>query len=1075
MRGGTPEQSGAEEWVRKPVRGGVALVVLFLFASVPGAGALEWEHIARRGQVAPGGGTFDFVGDPAVLGDGSVALYGYGAAYEPNGLYRWSAGLGLRSHYPFMASDVPASSPVVRLDRTPRSGPSASGAVSDGGAWMAVPRMGSLLPCAVPFRRGITVLVNDAGVGGLVAIPGDPAPGAGDGWVFGSDYESEAGLAVVNGSGEVAFGAPIRLGDLCGEDPLTPFAAAVFGPDGAGGVTLIAKSRDPAPEGPPGAVMLVRDADQRVQIDNSGEVVFTAPVRIGPSGPDLYSVYRWNPVQGLRRVVREGDPDLLGGTFGYWDLWPLLGRGGHVAIVNHFYEPSAIYVQDRDGELEARHVAGDPAPGLAGASFDSFVGSWENFAQPWTSSSPYVLDASGALAFVARASVQAGPERLGVWAPDATGALGLRVLAGDPVPDAAGFEATFLQVLAMNDAHDVLILATLREMEAPPEQGSTSFAYLLSRADGTIEAVLRQGQEMELDPGAVRSASIFALAFDAQLTRVAAEAVFLDPPFEKAVFTATLPEPGSAATALAWLALWLLSRRRRASVAAALVATVAAAGAPTPARALDWEIVTEFESGDFEEVTAFAWMPDGALRFFVDRPGGDPRFDFYEWRESTGTEVLDVLDPTGSTVSGLVLRDHVSPTVSFDGDVAAIRRDAYLECGGGRSGHFLLSPDGGVETLIDYASPVPDLPAGWIWWDFLGPVTNASGAVAFVGEAVRSASLCEREPADPILRAVFAPDGAGGLAIAAVDEQQAPGNPVGAALLPLAVADMNDAGETLIWADVRLGPAGPLVPAIYRWSPAGGLQLVVQHFDSTPDGASIQAMYRPLLGADGDVTLVVSTGPASVQSHLLRVDASNTLHVIAKQGDPAPGANGKTFQSFDLPELGPHGTTHFSARIVPPTPPGFEDSGAWVRDAGGQIRLLVRTGDALPTPEGFTVSYGASFAAPLGGPGEYLLAVGILDSSQPPLLFRGTAFYAWRSDRPLEQIFANPQSVSSRPYAFHPSAIVYDAASSRVAVRAFSDYAIGTQAILVATLPEPGAIGAGFALLTLALLRLRTT
>lgn len=1073
MRGGIPLQSGVAERARNRIRGGVALVALVLLASVPGARALEWELVARRGQAAPGGGMLDFVGAPAVLGDGSVVLYGYGAAYEPNEIYRWDSELGLRSHYPLTISDLPASSPILRVDRAPRSGSSLFNA-SKTGAWMTVARRGVLLPCADPFpNRGVSVVVDDTGASTLVGPPGEPVPGAGVSWVFASDFESRTGVPVVNANGEVAFAAPIRFGDLCAEDPLTPFADAVLGPDGAGGVTLIAQTRDPAPDGPTGAVMLVGGAKQQMQIDDTGEVVFAADVRIGPSGPDLYTVYRWNAEQGLRRVVREGDPDLLGGTFGYGYLWPLLGRGGHVAVVNDFWEPTVIYVQDRDDDLEVRHVAGDPAPGLAGASFESFVGVSETFADPFTSSPPYAIDANGALAFVARASVEAGSTLLGVWAPDASGALGLRVLAGELVPDAAGFEATFLQVLAMNDARDVLILATLREIGVPPEQAAMSFVYLLSRADGTIEAVLRQGQEMEFEPGSVRSASFSELAFDAQLTTLAAEAVVLDPPVVTAVFSATLPEPGAAGTALALLALGLLSWRRRASVATAFVGALVACGVSTPAQALDWGIVAEVDTDDYEQITDFAWMPDGALRFFIDRPLGNPLFDFYEWREATGIEVLDVLDPTGSTVSGLTLRDHVSPFVSFEGDVAAIRRDAYLACGGGRTGHFLLSPEGSVEALLDYESPVPDLPAGWIWWNFLGPKANASGAIAFVGEAVQSESICEREPADPILRAVFAPDGAGGLTIAAMDEQQAPGNPVGAALLPLSVADMNDAGEILIWADVRLGPTGPLVPAIYRWSPAGGLQLVVQQFGATPDGASIQAMYRPLLGADGDVTLVVSTGPTSVQSHLLQADTSNTLQVIARQGDPAPGTNGRTFQSFDLPALGPDGTVTFSARIVPPTTVGLEDAGAWVRDAGGHISLLLKTGDALPAPAGSVVSGGVRVVAPMGGPGEHLLAVGIVDASQPPLLFQGTVFYARHSDGQLEQVFANPQSVSSRPYAFHPFAIAYDEASSRLAVRALSDYAIGTQALLVATLPEPGEIGAALALLTLALLRLR--
>lgn len=1041
----------------------------------PPSEAVDWERVAGSGDAAPGGGVFTSLGVPRILGDGSVVFYGYRPG-EPSRFFRWVPGEGLHPHHELQADEVPNEDPVVRLT-TPFQLPASDVRTSSTGPWMTITRRGESVVCGETFPlQPVWTILDEAGELHVVGLPGTPVPGL-PGWIFSATGLSPAPLEP-NAGGDVAFGTRIRLGDPCEGDPLTPFSNAVFGPDGSGDVTLIAQTRDPAPGFSAGAVILPELPElqfpsvppSRLQLNDAGEVIFEATTRTGPSGPDLATVYRWDAAAGLRRVVAEGDSNLRGGTFPDGDFSPLLGPGGHIAFADSLLRSAALYVQDRDGVVEMRHAAGDPAPGIPGATFESFgTGTWVIQDQV---GGPHAIDTAGHLAFVALVPEESTIfGRGGVWVEDASEIPNLRLLDGDPLPGLSGDEfGTPLQIVAMNDAHDVLIVATVRNPGTLPTF-PPKVAFVLSHASGA-QQVFQAGQiaELEFGPGDVRPAALSGFAFDARLTRVAALA-------DGALFTAVIPEPASAgrgAVAIASLVLLATRARRYRRRIAACGAFVSTCWVFVPsAQALEWEVVAETPA----EIHDFEWMPDGSLRFFVADPfGEEPIFSFYEWTESTGSQVLDLLDPTGTIVSGLELRDQWRPLVSFDGAFATVNRDVVATpCGGERRGHFLVSPNGDVDLVAEYGTPMPGFAPGWIWFELRdAPVVSAGGSLAFVGTGVQSGSLCAWVPSDPIQRALFGPDGAGGLAIAALDEQQAPGNPPGAALVLGSVLDTNDAGHVLFRADVRLGPAGPSVPALYRWNIASGIQRIAQVYEATPDGASVSYIVDAELEADGAVTVLVSTLEGRVQSHLLRVDAASTVEVLARRGDVAPETGDRSFEAFGRPLAGHAGGLVFSAGVSPPQAGSKSDVGVWKRDAGGSIDRMLLSGDAVPGLDDAIVSYFGAEPLAVTQAGALLLSVGVKEASNPYPTSNDMAFYIQRSPGSLELVSEPHPHFDSRPEPFRPLRMAYDDASSRVALMAYASSGLGgTSILVVASLPEPGALGTAFALLALAALRLR--
>ena len=489
---------------------------------------------------------FGAIAKESVSSTGAVIFYGETSDEPPSyrALYRWSPDLGTEILVPLggFSDSTNGSSLLVAPGYDAIS-------TSAAGEPLLIDRTVTVEACPGSERYGQASFVSD-GFGGFEAriTPGLPVPGADAGWIFNGRASFRSDLAAqysyetpaINGSGDLAFLARIYRDALCVDDPYAAYADALFGPDGEGGFTLVAMPQDPVPVAGPGSVLL--DVN-KVDINDAGEVAFIGHVRIGPSGPEPGAIYRWDAAQGLRLVALAGGS--VGDVNGF-DGAILLGEGGHVAFTVDFASKGLLVEHPATG-LEARVLPGDTLPGLP----DGVVS---------TGVFEFALNALGDVAFASRAaSADFAITASGVWAPDASGALALRLQSGQPAPF-FGAEKTIsdVGVLALDDQRDVLIRASVRG-----PGGWYGAAYYLVDVHGRFRLIARDGDAFEF--AGLQPVWIRTLHHDRDLEHFSLDV--RDSTYASvALFYATAPEPDAFAAAFAALsvvagAAWRRARR----------------------------------------------------------------------------------------------------------------------------------------------------------------------------------------------------------------------------------------------------------------------------------------------------------------------------------------------------------------------------------------------------------------------------------------------------------------------------------------------------------------------------------
>jgi len=538
------------------------------------AAAVHWKNAARIGQTVSGLPNGEVLGSLLAgtlnLRSGRVVFEGkWGTQAQNKALFAWTDTGGLEL---LLAIDDSS----IWVEGTEFSLPAQSVFGGTGGAeFVTIDRAATAIPaCPGPapiYQLEVSFLEDDSGGFVPVVAPGMPVPGIEAGWIFSggaSNYnrvygapnaaKSSPGEPASNTNGDIAFYSWIRrAASFCEFDLMTPYARAVFGPDGAGSYTLAALDEDPAPGAGDGAALIMDFG--LVELNDAGEIAFQTDVRLGPSGPTIPAIYRWDAENGLRLVTLSYQPGVfdadtrLPGVFHFSD-------GGQVAFVN--YAGTALFVEDVVNGVEERVAAGDPAPGLpAGFTLEDFA-RWTHFEDTNTSFA-FAVNALGDIAFSGRADFAGGgePSRLGVWGPDASGALTLRMVDGQ---DAPGVEGATIDasdrppsLIAMSDQRELLIAATLAGPEPTPR-----VVYYLIDADGNAQILLRSGDGLAFAPGdfeAVQSGG--PTSFDADLDHFAFLARSVTN--REAIFYGQIPEVGGTAAGLAAVASLCALRARR--------------------------------------------------------------------------------------------------------------------------------------------------------------------------------------------------------------------------------------------------------------------------------------------------------------------------------------------------------------------------------------------------------------------------------------------------------------------------------------------------------------------------------
>lgn len=527
--------------LRSPRRTRRALIVAVLLFGAAGISspsfgrAIEWRVVAPTGTTLPGIPPDQEYG--VILGDvgadGVVFDAYWGSPDESSAVFRESpdAGVVLVASLDATSLEMNGSTLHVEQGRENALLHSSRIVVDRGASFEACPLVG--------YSTQASFVPRGTGDLDLVIAPGMPAPGI-EGWILtgaagalASNLENSA--PALNADGDLAFFALIVPAEACGSASPTPYAVAVFGPDGSDSYTLVALPNGLAPGAPGGAVMT---PTERVEIDGTGGIAFAARVRLGPSGPTVDAIYRWDATNGIALAALANDLDRYGATgrFGGWQL----GGGGHLAFTT--FDSGALFVESRENGVQARARRGDPAPGLsddfhfAAIGFD-FMGEVR-----------IAVNAIGDVAFpaYAAASEDEGPYVSGIWGPDAAGALVPKLVDGQQAPHFPDWTIARSSVLALNERRDLLVEAYLAIPDEDPF--ASRLVYYLIDAHGDATLLLYDGEILSFAPGDSRPIALISPPrYDAALESFAFDHHASG---ETVIFHTTVPEPGSAVQAV---------------------------------------------------------------------------------------------------------------------------------------------------------------------------------------------------------------------------------------------------------------------------------------------------------------------------------------------------------------------------------------------------------------------------------------------------------------------------------------------------------------------------------------------
>ena len=283
--------------------------------------------VAREGDRVPGIGRLSGFGKhptPA-LSDGGVVAFAAAVAggKAVEGIFAWSAG---------------------RLRAVALTGSPAPGMASSVLAAVDSPAVGGRgdIVFLATVRRGResvdAILVSGSGVLRKVVAQGDPAPAGGTFAAFGPP--------VINARGVVAFAAVV-------EGKAVPGGLFVASGDG---IRMAVGAGDETPIGG-----IFAKFSERIALNDAGVIAFHGMLKFAPFAAAIFAVED----AGIRAVARLGDAAPGGGTIAHFGLWPAIGPQGAIAFaasIEGGASPMAILITDGPG-LAGVVAVGDALPG----------------------------------------------------------------------------------------------------------------------------------------------------------------------------------------------------------------------------------------------------------------------------------------------------------------------------------------------------------------------------------------------------------------------------------------------------------------------------------------------------------------------------------------------------------------------------------------------------------------------------------------------------------------------------------------------------------------------------------------
>ncbi|HKD43901.1 MAG TPA: choice-of-anchor tandem repeat NxxGxxAF-containing protein [Myxococcaceae bacterium] len=813
----------------------------------------------------------------------------------------------------------------------------------------------------IVFRLGFSVITGesqgailayDGSAVTTVAFGGDPAPGTG-----GARYGSGFTLTGLNDAGDVAFVAPVEVPGVFSNRTTLYLAPSGCEP------ARIAGLGDPAP-GTAGTFGPITG----MALNSRGEILFSASIVGGAGGVGLFV----GSTAGVRKVVANGDPNPLGGSFAitFSSANVQLNDAGQTS----FALAGSLFLHDPDAGLTVAVQQGSAAPPALGGTFQGFA----TFAA-------HALNNSGEIAF-SSSIVGSAITNLGVFRFRAGGSVEIVAYRNQVAPGAGGEVFTNFGSFSMNAG------------------GQVSFRGILSGAirNGVYRQVatdLAEPVALDSDAAPVPGGGTFYLSYAEPLrTLEDGSTYFFADVFNGAPFGEFLAGPSG-------------------------IRALVSSGEPLPEGSrVVFRTFKVGAAGDY-------------LAFLAHRPGGLISLMVHNLATGETTKVItdgDVLPGTGGAHHRLFSPNKVHVNVNGTVAFAAIVAGGTVDSG---FGLFLWNQDSGVTKVVVPGDVDPSTGARFDV-PFINQITpsplNAAGQVVFtanlVGRPFPSGIFVGSANAPPQAVALGGdPDPTGGIFLAFVGQQNlndagqvsfaaittstgrttiflggpgvAPRKVVGEgdagpggssfSLLPTTMS-LNDNGEIGLMANLSGASSGGVFIGRGSASP----EVVALNGDASPDGSfysGFAARADVVINNRGDLAFRADLAGGSSNSGYFLRRAGGIVQPVALEGQAAPGSDGR-FATIPSQLVGllasgmilrQSGDFACSAPVIQD---GFLRTGQWRLRTDNSFEKILIAGDPAPG-SGDGIASIPFFGANDGGQGPLSVDVGIVGGDFSEIIY----------------------------------------------------------------------------------------
>ncbi|MCP4706969.1 MAG: DUF11 domain-containing protein [candidate division Zixibacteria bacterium] len=287
--------------------------------------------------------------------------------------------------------------------------------------------------------------------------------------------------ALAFNNGRVLFTAYLD-GDGVGNHNNSALCIADFG-----GITVVARKRDPLPELSPD--FFIKDTWTADALSPDGRVIFRVIAQNYPDRDNMYVFYSWNPAGGYEILYNAGFIPYGTPQYYYYASSVRMNSDGHFARMGPDLDLDFVAIWTHGPNPEATIVvidSGHVADGTGGATFTEFVN--------------YVLYDNNDIALLARTS----DDKLGIWIGDDYGLHNVAYIGG-PAPGVEdGMEFYRVNNMTVNRNGQV----AFSDIAFNPANYHEVVGIWASNADG-LDLVAVSGEKIEVAPGDTRTFSTY--------------------------------------------------------------------------------------------------------------------------------------------------------------------------------------------------------------------------------------------------------------------------------------------------------------------------------------------------------------------------------------------------------------------------------------------------------------------------------------------------------------------------------------------------------------------------------------